>query len=54
MTPRIWPYFLFCALASGGAVHAKQGGDEPPLNNDMLLMNPPSDQNIGRHIRSRS
>jgi hypothetical protein len=27
MTPRIRPCFLFCALASGGAVHAKQGGD---------------------------
>jgi hypothetical protein len=40
MTPRLWPYFLFCALASGGAVHAKPGGDEPPLNNDVLLMNP--------------
>jgi hypothetical protein len=40
MTPRIWPYFLSCALASCGAVHAKQGGDEPPLNNDLLLMNP--------------
>ena len=40
MTPRIWPTFLFCALASGGAVHAKQGGDEPPLDNDVLLMNP--------------